>query len=187
MIELDQTLRLLAGGTYQELLSSLDAARKHLTNSDPNVRAAALVVCVRNWNCQADRGFLDQCRRMAATDCDDSVRVQAIVTLGIALGSTKDVLTSRFLADLIKTDAIPRCVRRAAYLALREIQDGFSESIALGQFASVLKEMMSRHPNSSEIRAQLDAIRDEFGQIDLAFVNKHASPVAQLPGQRGNT
>lgn len=181
MLELDQTLSLLAGGSYMEMIERPDAARDHLTDPDPNVRVAALVICVRNWNWQADRGFLDQCRQMAATDRDDSVRAQAIAILGTALGSSKDVSTSRFLADLAREESNPEPVRRAAFVALREIQEGFSESVAFGQLASVVNEMITRHPDSSEIRALQRSLREGSDQIDWEFVNRHASASRSSP------
>jgi len=174
----------LAGPLYEELVRSRRVAFAHLFHADRNVRIAAIHVYDCLWNCSDDIAFVNACRKLAATDADDSVRVAAIDTLGTALEATQDASASQFLGDIVKDSRTSDELRDSAYWALRHIQLGINDEEIVKRLIShrKLTLRMGVPPIDSqeqEKKALLagfpESVWDTADEIDWDFVDRYAS------------
>ena len=175
----------LAGSRYDQLVASKEIALGLLFDADRNVRIAAINVCDSYWKCSSDIEFVTACRKIAALDNDDSVRAHAIRSLGTALRSSKERLTSGFLANLVTDEDSSDEVRKAAYWALREIQFGLTEEDVVKRSISLMRLAMrslSTEMTEDDVKAVMlcngrfpETTWGSADQIDWDFVKEHAS------------
>ncbi|MFL5245219.1 MAG: HEAT repeat domain-containing protein, partial [Gemmataceae bacterium] len=157
----------------------------HLFDPNPTVRKAAIGICDIHWNCSSDMGFINACRELAGSDPDQSVRADAIRSLGKALESSRDPSASHFLANVVKDGDKSQEERAAAYWALREIhlglteQDNVKRSISLMKLALPRLEMGMTEEEVKQTllgRGQFAYIDwDSVDLIDWDFVNQFVS------------
>lgn len=152
-----QTPKDLAGPHYEDMMRSKEAAMEYLSATDPRVRLAAILICGTTWNCGADSRLVEACRSIADSDADDSFRVFAIESLGIALRSSKAPDASQLLANLVMNSANSMEVRTSAYWALRGIQFGLDDV----DFDTFLKGTICR------VKSILRAYPGRFSEEDI--------------------
>lgn len=186
MAVLDEILKELAGPAYEQLTRSKPSAMAHFNHTDAKVRIAAIRVCDRLWNGSADPAFIEACRRMAATDADDFVCGAAVDTLANAFEATQDPSVSHFLAGIASDHGRSERVRKAAYFALRLIQNGLTELEMTLRLISSWKEGLDRLPgelDEERMKRSLFAnghlpasLWDTADQIDWDFVDRFMVP-----------
>jgi HEAT repeats len=172
----------MAGSSYDELLRSKESAIAHVFDANSDVRSAAISICELHWRCYSDDRFVDACRKIAATDCNEAVRVHAIGALGTALRSSGDNRASQFLADTVKDDRSAHDVRIAAYWALREVQMGpidrdvIKRSIRLGGLVLAKMPLGAERDRIERALQVMSSVATEgTDQIDREFVERFAS------------
>ncbi len=139
----------LAGRHYDQMITSMEATATFLSSPDHRVRLAAILLFVGTWKRMSDPRLIRACEDLAVSDADDSVRVCAIHSFGHARSFSKCPNASRLLADLVMTSSNGIEVQRAAYLALREVQYGMSDTSfdeLLRSTISTVKDVFRQFP-----------------------------------------
>lgn len=118
-----------AGRRSKQMISSQDLSVRNTEHPDPRIRAAALISCHAVWNLDTDRTYISICCRIIESDKDELPRITATEILSIALSNTRNVIAQKALTQLVCDKQASNFARNSAYFAMREIENGNSESL----------------------------------------------------------
>ena len=107
-----------AGSALADMLVAEEGAACYLGHLDPSVRKIAVEVLSLYWRSKPDGPSVVAIEGMALGDRDGMVREVALLALGACYRGTGDVRVGKLLARVVRDDAEPALLRRAAYAAL---------------------------------------------------------------------
>ena len=101
------------------MCESLISAQSFLTDSDPNLRSAALVAIAHLW--QPDHIFKDACEELVLADPSPKVRKCAMAALFICYRGTDDARLGELVGLVTYDNSLPRELRHYAYRLLFQL------------------------------------------------------------------
>ncbi len=106
----------LARDKVDDVVASLEGAKRYLADANPSLRIAALSVLSRQfpwWD-----GLESECQRMAASDTDGTVRLRARLCLAAVFQRQNDPRAARQFAEIVKDDSVCNDIRLSCYVLL---------------------------------------------------------------------
>lgn len=106
----------LAPAHAERLYQSRNSAESYLTDEDPKLRLAAVIVIAHHWG--LDAAFKNACDKLLKEDSDADVRLYALSYLAYGCYHTDDAAVGKKIGEIIYDNSEPRRLRLAAYHAL---------------------------------------------------------------------